>query len=364
MNGLKILITNIMLANRTGTEVYVRDLATALLKRGARPIVYTRQLGLIARELQAAQIPVIDRLTRLAERPDLIHGHHNLPTAEALLHFRDVPAIFCCHDAWAWHDRPPSSSRIVRYVAVDLPCRDRLILTCGIPEERVRVIYNFVDLERFRPRDPLPERPKRALVFSNYATRRTHLPAVRKACAQLGLTLEVIGAGVGNPIDRPEEVLGAYDLVFAKGRCALEALAVGVAVILCDTRGVGPMVTTDALNRLRPLNFGYRAFTDPVTEDCLVREIGRYDPQDAALVCYWIRANAGLNTAVEALTRLYGEVLAEHAVRTGQDSLNVDHIGARLDLLRWRLHGGYGRLKQRFVWPISRRVRRLLMLAH
>lgn len=364
MNGAKILITNLKLTCRSGTEVYVRDLAIALLKRGMRPMAYSRELGVIAEELRAAQIPVIDRLSALTERPDLIHGHHNLPTAEALVHFRDVPAIFCCHDVRAYHDRPPRSPRIVRYTAVDLPCRDRLIFTCGIPEERVRVIYNFVDLERFRPRDPLPERPKRALVFSNYATERTHLPAVQKACAQLGLTLDVIGGGVGNSVDKPEEVLGAYDLVFAKGRCALEALAVGAAVILCDTRGVGPMVTTDALNRLRPLNFGHRAFTDPVTEDFLAQEIGRYDPQDAALVCCWIRANAGLDAAVEALTRLYGEVLAEHAVRTSRDSLNGDHIGARLDLLRWRLRGGCSRLKQRFVGPVLRRMRRFLMLTH
>ena len=39
---------------------------------------------------------------------------------------------------------------------------------------------------------------------------------------------------------------GDYDLVFAKARCALEAMAVGAAVVLCDTHGLGPMVTSAA----------------------------------------------------------------------------------------------------------------------
>ena len=32
--GLRVLITNIILASRTGTELYVRDLAVELLRRG------------------------------------------------------------------------------------------------------------------------------------------------------------------------------------------------------------------------------------------------------------------------------------------------------------------------------------------
>src|SRR5206468_3631377 len=121
---------------------------------------------------------------------------------------------------------------------------DRLVFEHAIPEERVRVLLNFVDLQRFKPRGPLPARPTRALLFSNYAREETHLTAVREACARTGLALDVIGEGVGNVWVRPEEALGNYDLVFAKARSALEALAVGSAVVLCHATGAGPMVTT------------------------------------------------------------------------------------------------------------------------
>ena len=36
-----------------------------------------------------------------------------------------------------------------------------------------------------------------------------------------------------------------YDIVFAKARAAIEAMAVGAAVIVCDFDGVGPMVSTE-----------------------------------------------------------------------------------------------------------------------
>ncbi len=56
-----------------------------------------------------------------------------------------------------------------------------------------------------------------------------------EACRRTQLTLDVIGAESGSVSTRPQDVLGQYDMVFAKARCALEALAVGSAVVLCDT---------------------------------------------------------------------------------------------------------------------------------
>jgi hypothetical protein len=53
MRALRVLITNLTLASRTGTETYVRDLALGLLERGHTPIVYTTDPGDIAREIVA-----------------------------------------------------------------------------------------------------------------------------------------------------------------------------------------------------------------------------------------------------------------------------------------------------------------------
>ena len=86
----------------------------------------------------------------------------------------------------------------------------------------------------------------------------------------------MIGLGSGRSCAAPETVLGDYDLVFAKGRAALEALAIGTAVIVCDAAGLGGMVCVDNLAEVRCLNFGIRALRKPITAESITREILRY----------------------------------------------------------------------------------------
>jgi glycosyl transferase family 4 len=244
---MRILITNTALANRSGSELYVRDLAFGLLERGHTPLVYSPILGAVAQEIRAATIPVVDHLDKIALPPDLIHGQHHLETLTALLHFPGIPAVAFCHGWAPWEENPLRFPRILRYVAVDLTCRDRLLFEHGIPEKQIQVLFNFVDLQRFCRRAPLPVLPQRALIFNNHATERTHLPALREACSRLGLKLDVMGAASKTASSRPEKEIGQYDLVFAIGRSALEALAVGAAVVLCSAAGVGPLVTVTSL---------------------------------------------------------------------------------------------------------------------
>ncbi|TMA09186.1 MAG: hypothetical protein E6J89_13365 [Deltaproteobacteria bacterium] len=334
MKRLRVLITNNTLADRAGTELYVRDLAIALLERGHTPVAYSSLLGEVARELRGATIPVVDHLDALAVPPDIIHGHHHLETMTALLSFPGVPAIYFCHGWIPWEEAPPQFPRIVRYIAVDHTCRDRLIYEHAIREERVELFLNFVDLNRFRPRDPLPDRPRRALVFSNNASNHTHLGAIREACAHASIELDVIGAGAGNVCVRPEDLLRDYDIVFAKGRSALEALAVGAAVVLCDAAGAGPMVTTDEVERLRPLNFGIRALRESVNPDVIAHEIARYDAKDAAEVSRRTRAAAGLDTAIDKLLLLYQEVIEEYK-RNGTQDQTPELRAAATYLRRW-----------------------------
>lgn len=307
---MRVLITNLRLAGRTGTELYVRDLALGLLKRGHQPMAYSPRLGPLAQELREAGVQVVDQLRALAQPPDLIQGHQHPETMAALLRFAEVPALYVCHDRLDWHSEPPRFPRILRYAAVSQDCRERLV-RASIPEERIRVVFNGVDLDRFQPRGPLPLEPRRALVFSNGASERTFLPAVREACRRAGLELDVMGQGAGRSATQPEALLGRYDLVFAKGRCAREALAVGAAVVLLDLAGAGPMVTVRDLEFLSNFNFGLKALSRPIEPETLFREIARYDPTDAAEVSRRVRQSGGLDRMVDALLGLYHEIHAE-----------------------------------------------------
>jgi Glycosyltransferase Family 4 len=311
LGALRILITNHFLRGRTGSELYVCELATSLLRLGHTPIVYSPQLGDSARELRNATVPVIDNLDALASAPDVIHGQHHVETMTALLRFPNTPAVFFCHGWLPWEETPPKHPRILRFVAVDDTCRDRLICEHAAPEERVSVILNSVDLNQFLPRAPLPAKPARALVFSNGASESTHVAAVRQACQRTGLALDVIGADSGNLSLRPQDVLGQYDIVFAKARCALESIAAGTAVVLCDKVGAGPMVTTGDMDRLRRLNFGVRALQEEINPEVLEREIARYDAKDAAEVSRRMRANAGREASIDQIVTIYQDVIRE-----------------------------------------------------
>lgn len=353
-HGLRVLITNITLRSRTGTETAVRDLALALKSIGHHPIVYTPRPGEIAREIEASGVPVHSRLKDIRPEPDIVHGHHTVETVKAMLYFRKAPGIFVCHDRFSWHDIPPGLSKIRRYVAVDLNTRERLLNAPWIPKESVRVILNWVDTERFTPRPPLPDFPRRALVFSNYAGPNTHLDAVREACRSLGIELDVVGSRSGNPVARPESVLGDYDLVFAKARCAIEAMACGTAVILCDTRGLGPMVATHNARRLRPWNFGMRCLDRPLDASAVKEEIRRYDPEDAASVSAYIREEASLSRAVKEYSALYGEVIAAGEPRP----LRRMGAGAFLKSLAWGLGELQNDVRELRIRPFMNRLQR------
>lgn len=304
---MRVLLTCISLHSRSGAELWVLDAARALRRRGHEPAAYSRVVGPLAEEFRAEGLLVVDDLDALPWVPDVIHGQHVNETMTAVLRFPASPAVAFCHDARAWHDAMPDIPGIARYVAVDVPTRSRLIDERGIDPTRVRVVQNFVDLDRFQPRSALPERPLRALLLSNQVKADVHVPAVRVACERQGIELDIAGLGVGAPEGAPERRLPLYDVVFAKARAAMEAMAVGAAVILCDAEGVGPLVTMANFCDLRPLNFGFRTLQEPLSAEAVERRLRCYDRAEAEHVSMRARAELGLEDAIDRLVDIYHE---------------------------------------------------------
>jgi hypothetical protein len=306
----------------------------------------------MAQEIRNHGIEVAGDLSNLSAVPDVIHGHHHPQVMEALLHFPLQPAIFVCHNAIAEVEAPFYFPRILRYVAVDNRCKARLENTHDIPAQRMEVILNAVDLRRFQPRAVLPSRPRRALVFSNHASRDTHLPAVRRACRRLGLEFDVLGSAAGTCVADPGSVLPRYDLVFAKARCALEAMAAGIAVVLCDFAGSGPMVSSENFDHLRVWNFGGGVLVNPLKPEYIRAEIARYDAVDAARVCQRVRQEAGLEAAARRWIALYSNVLEESR------QLKPDHEGELRAVSAYLRQWNYDKGRKP-VREIAGRIRRI-----
>ncbi len=327
MQPLRVLLTCYELGLRSGSQLYTRDVAETLRELGHSPVVFSPRPGVVAEEMRSRGVAVIDDLDRLGSAPDVIHGQHHREAMEAMLRFPQVPALFVCHGWLPWQEAPPRFPSLLRYVAVDSLRRDRLVLEHGIPDDRVTILPNFVDLDRFRPRpDPLPAKPRRALLFSNHGGRHTFLPEVERACARRGIELTAIGRAVDREEAHPERLLPGFDLVFARGRSALEAMATGAAVVLCDIEGCGSLVTPDNFDSLRGLNFGMGTLRPPVDADRLGAEIDRYSPEAAARVQERVRREADRREVVEALVSEYRRVIA-----AGSDLGTEEHRRACLE---------------------------------
>ncbi|MFL6817474.1 MAG: glycosyltransferase [Bradyrhizobium sp.] len=303
---LAILITNIWLESRGGSEIVTRDLALGLSRRGHRPIVYSPTLGLVATDIMARGIPVIDDLRLIGETPDIVHGHHSIPSGEALIRFPHIPAVYTCHAFDFWMEAPVHFPQIAVYAAPDEACRDRLVHREGIDPAQVVMLPNAVDLSRIpsRPAE-LPIRPLRAAAFHKAAT----VAEIAQACAAASIAYEPLGQPGVSSLPDPENELVQYDLVFATARAALEAMCCGCAVVVCDRRGLAGLVTTKNFDEMRIRNFGLRTLSAPITAERLIEEISRYDATDARAVSQLARNAADLEQHLDRVESLYSEVL-------------------------------------------------------
>jgi len=148
----------------------------------------------------------------------------------------------------------------------------------------------------------------------------------------------------GNAAANPECILPRYDIVFAKASCALQAMAVGNGVVLCDFPGAGPMVTFDKLDDLRWMNFGAGVLINPHQPKYIEAEITRYDASDAAKVTRRIRDEASLTETVHRWIALYCGVMEEF--HTSPQDFHQELRALRSYMARWN----YGK---RIDWEVK-----------
>jgi hypothetical protein len=361
---LRILLTTQNLTRYGGTQMFVADLARKLLQWGHEPIVHSPWLGKAAADLRNWTVAVTSDLRTITEPPDVIIGNYHLGTMTALHQFPEAQAIFICHTTLAF---VPKAPRIRRYVAVDEACRSHLVYESGVDARQVEMVLSAVELTRFRVRAELPPRPRRALLFGNQFAGDGPWQAIRTACREEGIESVVLGEGVGTADPNPEKLLLQYDLVFARGRSALEAMATGAATVLAGPNRMATLVTSADVARYRPRNFGRRDLTTPIDVTAVRREIARYDAADAAAVSRTIRETASLDIAAGQFLRIAEDALQDRApadvaseyaaTALYLSGLEADEARQRNDRLRNRLES------LPLVGPLVLRLGRAIMRA-
>lgn len=306
----KILFSNFCLSTRSGTETFLWDLARGLKAQGCDCGIYTPRPGAFAEEFRRMGIPVWQHLEHITMKPDVLHCQHTVESKGLIEKFPDIPALFMVHDAKSWHDTVPEGSRWSAVVAVDDACCARIMGETGLTPDQIDVIHNSVDTALLLPRGPLPARPLKAAIFTSYAVNDEHVKTARRVCARLGIAFDELGPAAGKIVTDPQNWLPRYDLVFGKARCALEAMAVGCAVILIGSEGVGEMVTPENFAEFKKRNFGFSLLRPDLDQDFLEEQVKRFSAVSAGHVQELVRRTCSLDGMVEKFRELYEELPA------------------------------------------------------
>jgi archaellum component FlaC len=305
---MKILYTNNTLANAAGTEISLFEACLGMSERGHTVAAYSKQLGYVSDRMRQMGILVIDDLNEVPWIPDVVHGHHEWETSSVALFWPEVPIISFCRGSSRWEEEPCLSPNVVFFVAVDQDCKNRLLKNPLVDDSKIKTILNGVDLKRFNIKKKYSKDLKRALIFSNYATQENFIPIVRDACLKNGIALDVVGKGVKNTIERPEDILGEYDVVFAKGRAALEALACGCAVVVADVEGLGPYVNADNFEEARNMSFGFPLMKDSFSIENVMNRLHQYKSGSHEAFVAAVRETLNIERTLDELEVLYSEV--------------------------------------------------------
>lgn len=294
--------------------MFTIEVARELSRRGNEVAVFCPHIGEPAELMYSGGVQVKNRLVDVPWRPDIIHGQHHLQAMAALSYFADVPAIYYCHGISPWVERVPIHPRIRTYVMMCEWMITPIKTEFDIPGDRIAAIANFVNTKRFsRVRTP-PDRLRRAALFGNVGFGQEEQRRLQQACLENGMSLEKIGAEYGNPQPRPEILLPEYDLVFAIGKCALEALASGCAVIPLIPGQAGQLVNAESLDGWIYSNFSPRYYTSASTigTDWLAAEINAYSPGRLSEVTARVRRDCDLTGAVDSLEKIYAGVIKNY----------------------------------------------------
>lgn len=303
---MKILITNHALRQRGGSELFTAEIAVALRDRGHEVCVFTTAPGLVSTELENQNIPLVSDPESCPFTPDIIHGQHHLEAMSTLCLWPQTPAVFMIHGSTPWEEQPPRHSRIMQYLAPSLHFGWIIERDCGVGKDSLTVIPNFFDPTKYATFRPADKKTGRALLFRNTTSHDDKLwKILEKACEANGLSLDGIGTQFGSTTAKPEDILPDYDVVFAAGRSAIEAMACGCTVIVVNTETMTERLCSENFDTIMEFNFCPHDHNPPVQTSFALTQIKNIDANETAAVTARVRKELSMDASLSALEKSY-----------------------------------------------------------
>jgi hypothetical protein len=300
---MELVLATLRLSEPGGSETYAITIAGQLERLGHDVTLYAPEQGPMASHARESGLRVSGQPGELPDEPDAIIVQDGVVSYELAERYGQVPQIFVAHSADFDLQRPPQVTGVVNTVVVLNDRVGRRLEALGNVPALTR-LRQPIDVRRFTDLGPLPERPRRMLVFSRYLD-RDRRRAFEDAAAEAGI--EVTEAGGETTTLTPELAIGGADIVVGSGRSILEAMACGRAAYVLGRGGGDGWVTGDRYAALERDGFSGLAFGEPIDAARLRHDLAAYVPEMGVV-------NRGL-------------VVQHH--RAGEHAVELAHVVAR-----------------------------------
>ncbi len=306
---MKILITNHHLRNRAGSELFTFELAKHLKERGHNVFVFSFDLGGIAEKIKELNISVTDNLSDFRNiRFDIIHAQHNIAAIIARSVFQKVPMVFMSHGFLPELEQSPSIDLgISKFIAVSEEVAENLKKNNRIPDEKIEIIRNFVDTQKFISKKNVNRVPKKLLVISNHYIDQVK-NIVERSCIDLDIEVRHIGLPE-NSVENVVDYINESDIIVTLGRGCLEAMACERNVIVYDIHGGDGFLDEKNFYDIRKNNFSGRRNGFIYSVEEFKNEISKYNPDQGKKLRKIIENENSINTIISSIEKIYFSVL-------------------------------------------------------
>lgn len=292
------ILTSAYALDLAGTPTVTLTMYQELIKRGHQVTVYSPLGGKLETEMK-----VVKDLQNLPT-PDVILAQH-IPCAIDLKNkFPNLPFVFYTHGFVQEIEQPPPLLADY-YLAINEECQQNFV-SKGVPAEKITIIRDFIDMERFKPIKPINKKLKNVLFLSNYKKWK-NFKAVDAACKKLGLKLTCHGSPYGRNY-KIWEAINQTDLVISWARGILEAMSCGRAALSFDRFEGDGYISPATYFESRQDNFSGRHFKYAYTGDTLASEMLKYDPNcgniNRDLIMKYHNVVNGVDQILECLSHL------------------------------------------------------------
>jgi hypothetical protein len=272
---VRFVLGNRLMVEVGGTEVHLVTLADHLRRLGHEAVMYSPELGPYADYARGRGLDVKSKLPELPAECDIVLSQDTLVAYDLAARYpRALHAFRICGDVFDFQ-LPPQQEGVADLVVVLGDRYTRLAEGCAARTPLVRLRIP-VDVDLRTPVGGIRNRPQRAVMLGNYGYR---FDWVRSVWGEHGVEVERVGSANGSrPSYDVAAALAGVDVVVAKGRAVLEAMACGRAVYVYDVFGGDGWVTPNAYPALEADHFAGLATDRVIGPAELARDLAEYDP--------------------------------------------------------------------------------------